>query len=257
VSAIPHEAAEGFQRGAADYERGRPGYPAAAVQWLARELGIGAGCVVVDLAAGTGKLTRALTGLGAELVAVEPVAGMREQLKRAVPGVQVREGTAEHLPLEDGSVDAVLVAQAFHWFDIPAAAAEIHRVLTPSGGLGVIRNEWDESVDWVVDMRALIARHAGEPPHRHGRRWRSALEETRLFTDLRDEVFRHPVEVDLETLRARVASLSYVAMMEADRRSRLLDAVCDLVRERGLVAAGGRLVTPYRTHVTSCRRRAS
>ena len=255
MSSIPQEAAVGFQRGAADYERGRPGYPEAAIALLARELGIGPGRVVMDLAAGTGKLTRALMAFGAEVVAVEPVAGMREQLIRSVPGAEVLDGTAERLPVADATVHAVLVAQAFHWFDIPAAAAEIHRALVPGGGLAVVRNEWDESVPWVVDLRALIAEHAGEPPRRHAGGWRAALEVTGRFTSLEEEVFAHPVQVNLETLQARVASLSYVAMMESGARGRLLGAVSDLAHERGLVAADGHLVTPYRTHVVWCRRR--
>lgn len=255
MSSIPQEAAIGFQRGAADYERGRPGYPEAAIALLARELGIGPGRVVMDLAAGTGKLTRALMGLGAEVLAVEPVAGMREQLIRAVPGAEVLDGTAERLPVADASLHAVLVAQAFHWFDIHVAAAEIHRALVPGGGLAVVRNEWDESVPWVVDLRALIAEHAGEPPHRHTRGWRAALEATGRFTALEEEVFAHPVQVDLATLQARVASLSYVAMMDGEARGRLLGAVSDLAHEHGLVTAEGHLVTPYRTHVVWCRRR--
>jgi SAM-dependent methyltransferase len=257
MSSIPREAALGFDRGAADYERGRPGYPEAAIALLGRELGIGPGRVVMDLAAGTGKLTRALVGLGATVVAVEPVAGMREQLLRTVPQAQVLKGTAEHLPVADSSVHAVLVAQAFHWFDIPAAAAEIHRALVPDGGLAVMRNEWDESAAWVVELRALIAEHAGEPPHRHGRRWLAALEETGLFTPLEEEEFAHPVRVDLDGLRARVASLSYVALMDGDARARLLDAAADLARKRGLVSADGHVITPYRTHVLWCRRRGA
>ena len=255
MSSIPQEAAVGFQRGAADYERGRPGYPEAAIALLARELGIGPGKRVMDLAAGTGKLTRALVGLGADVVAVEPVAGMREELIRAVPDAEVLDGTAEHLPVADATVHAVLVAQAFHWFDIAAAAAEIHRALVPGGGLAVVRNEWDESVPWVVDLRALIAEHAGEPPRRHARRWRAALEATGRFTALEEEIFAHPVQVDLVTLQARVASLSYVAMMDGGARGRLLDAVSDLAHAHGLVAADGHLVTPYRTLVVWCRRR--
>ncbi len=185
---------------------------------------------------------------------MEPVAGMREQLVRAVPTAEVLDGTAERLPVADATMHAVLVAQAFHWFDIPAAAAEIHRALVPGGGLAVVRNEWDESVPWVVNLRSLIAEHADEPPRRHARRWRTALEATGRFTPLEEEVFAHPVRVNLETLQARVASLSYVAMMDGGARGRLLGAVSDLARERGLVAADGHLVTPYRTHVVWCRR---
>jgi SAM-dependent methyltransferase len=237
-----------------DYERGRPGYPDAAIALLASELDIGPGRVVVDLAAGTGKLTRALRGLGAELVAIEPVAGMREQLHRAVPGVEVLEGTAERMPLADGSVNAVFVAQAFHWFDIPAAAAEIHRVLVPGGGLAVVRNEWDESVDWIAQMRALTARYSGRRERDRSDEWREVLGATGLFSPLSEQVFRNPVRVDPDTLRARIASLSFVALLDDEARGRLLDAVSDLVANRGLVAADGLLDTPYRTHVVWCRR---
>jgi SAM-dependent methyltransferase len=253
VTAIPEEAARGFQLGAADYERGRPGYPEAAIARLADELDLGPERVIVDLAAGTGKLTRALLGLGAELVAVEPVKGMREQLERAVPGVEVRDGTAEHIPLDDASVDAVFVAQAFHWFDVPVAAAEIHRVLVPGGGLAVVRNEWDESVQWIVAMREVIAQYASRVERDRSDDWREPLAATGLFSPYEEAVFPNLVRVSIETLRARVASLSFVALLEDAPRQRLLDAVADLVAERGLVAADGLLDTPYRTHVTWCR----
>lgn len=254
MTAIPREAALGFQRAAVDYERGRPGYPAAAIARLAEELDIGPERVVVDLAAGTGKLTRALGGLGAHLVAIEPVAGMREQLEQAVPGVEVLDGTAEQMPLADTSVNAVLVAQAFHWFDVPAAAAEIHRVLVGGGGLGVVRNEWDESVDWIVEMRALTAEHAARIERDRSDDWREALGATGLFSPYREEAFPNPVRVSVETLRARIASLSFVALLDEAPREQLLDAVSEMVAKRGLVAADGLLDTPYRTHVTWCRR---
>jgi SAM-dependent methyltransferase len=257
VSAIPEEAAVGFQRGAAAYERGRPGYPEAAIVLLGRELDIGPGRVAVDLAAGTGKLTRALLRLGAELVAIEPVAGMREQLERVVPGVTVLDGTAERMPLGDGSVNAVFVAQAFHWFDVPAAAAEIHRVLAPGGGLGVVRNEWDESVAWIGELRALIAQDSGRRERDRSDEWRVLLGATGLFSPISEQVFPNPVRVDPDTLRARVASLSFVALLDDQPREGLLDAVSELVAERGLVAADGLLDTPYRTHVTWCRRLAA
>ncbi len=254
MTTIPREAALGFERGAADYERGRPGYPEAAIAWLADELDLGPERVVVDLAAGTGKLTRALGRLGAHLVAIEPVAGMREQLELVVPGVEVLDGTAERMPLGDASVNAVLVAQAFHWFDVPAAAAEIHRVLVGGGGLGVVRNEWDDSVDWIVEMRALTAKHASRVERDRSDDWRETLGATGLFSSYQEQTFANPVRVSAETLRARIASLSFVALLDDEPRSRLLAEVSDLVAARGLVAADGLLDTPYRTHVTWCRR---
>jgi SAM-dependent methyltransferase len=255
VTAIPREAALGFQRGAADYERGRPGYPDAAIARLAEVLDLGPERVIVDLAAGTGKLTRALRGLGAHLVAIEPVAGMREQLQRAVPGIEVLDGTAERMPLAGASVNAVLVAQAFHWFDVPAAAAEIHRVLVPGGGLGVVRNEWDETVDWIVELRALTAEHAARVERDRSDEWREVLGATGLFSPLSDQVFPNPVRVDPDTLRARVASLSFVALLDDEARGRLLDAVSALVVQHDLLDDDGLLDTPYRTHITWCRRR--
>ncbi len=257
MSSIAHEAAVGFQRGALDYERGRPGYPQAAINLLAEELGIGPGAVVVDLAAGTGKLTRSLTGLGARLIAIEPVAGMREQLAQAVPGVEVSDGTAEHMPLDDGTVSAVLVAQAFHWFDVPAAAAEIHRVLRHDGGLGVVRNEWDRSVDWIAELRALTDGHTARRERDRSDEWREALVATGLFSQPQEQTFPNPVRVSLETLRARIASLSFVALLDEPPRTELLDEVSRLVTDRGLIAPDGLIDTPYRTHVVWCRRSAA
>src|SRR5207247_3916719 len=125
-----HRAARvGFQVGARQYERGRPDYPGTAVRALVEHLRIGPGSVVLDLAAGTGKLTRQLAPAGPRLVAVEPVEAMRATLARTVPGVWAVGGRAEAIPLAGGSVDAAVVAQAFHWFDPDAALAELHRVL--------------------------------------------------------------------------------------------------------------------------------
>ena len=115
--AIHESAAKGFAAGADAYERGRPEYSPEAIERLAGELGIGPGSRVLDLAAGTGKLTRQLAATGAELVAVEPIAEMRAKLIAALPQVEAVEGTAEAIPLPNHSVDAVVVGQAFHWFD--------------------------------------------------------------------------------------------------------------------------------------------
>jgi SAM-dependent methyltransferase len=167
--------------------------------------------------------------------------------------VQVRDGTAERMPLADGTVDAVLVAQAFHWFDLPAAAAEIHRVLVDNGGLGVLRNEWDRSVDWIADLRGLTDEHTARRERDRSDEWREALAATGLFSEARDEAFPNPVRVSLDTLRARMASLSFVALLDEQPRTELLDEVSRLVRDRGLIAADGMIDTPYRTHVVWCR----
>jgi len=133
--AIHQSAARGFALVPETYERGRPMYPFAAVRRLVRELRVKPESRVLDLAAGTGKLTRLLAQLGADVVAVEPVDEMRQRLVETIPGVRALPGTAEAIPLENGSMDAVTVGQAFHWFDGDAALAEIHRVLRPAGVL--------------------------------------------------------------------------------------------------------------------------
>ncbi|MCU1502912.1 MAG: methyltransferase, partial [Ilumatobacteraceae bacterium] len=149
--------ARSFDATAAAYELGRPGYPLAAIDWWAAQGAFPAGGRVLDLAAGTGKLTRALVDRGCEVVAVEPLANMRAQLADVLPAVALLDGTAEAIPLPDASIDSVFVGQAFHWFDQPAALAEIHRVLRPGGGLGLIWNDEDRSQheEWVALVSAV------------------------------------------------------------------------------------------------------
>jgi ubiquinone/menaquinone biosynthesis C-methylase UbiE len=249
-------AAAGFDRAGADYERGRPGYPPAAITHLAQTVGIEPGARVLDLAAGTGKLTRALADSGAELIAVEPVAGMRERLQHSMPGVLVLVGTAEQIPLADAELDGVVVAQAFHWFDARAAAAEIHRVLRPGGGLGVIWNAWDEQVPWVKRTQALVHEHVHGAPQHATSRWPEELEQTGLFTTLSQERFGHVVTGDLDTLLARVASVSYISALPDAARAQVLDSVAEIVAHDPETAGHEQIAMPYTTHVTSCHRLA-
>ena len=128
-------------------------------------------------------------------------------------------------------------------------------MLVPDGGLAVIRNEWDDSISWIAELKALTAEHAHRVERDRADEWRETLAATGLFSPLAEQVFPNPVRVSVETLHSRVASLSFVAMLDDAPRERLRDAVSDLVSKRGLVAADGLLDTPYRTHVVWCRRR--
>ena len=250
-STIHDSAARGFETGAEAYERGRPDYPAAAIDLLASELRLGPGSTIVDLAAGTGKLTRGLIRTGAHLVAIEPVSGMRAQLVRAVPAAETLAGTAEAIPMAAGSADAVLVAQAFHWFDTPAAAREIHRVLRPGGGLGVIWNVWDDSVDWVAGMQRLVGAHRGDTPQRRTSAWREQLLATGLFTPLSDATFANLVHGSVDILLARTASISFIAALPEAERAKVLEEVRALVSDECAGASEpGRLAMPYVTQVT-------
>ncbi|GAA4603302.1 class I SAM-dependent methyltransferase [Actinoplanes octamycinicus] len=154
AAAAPPPAAASFGAAADAYERGRPPYPEAALDFL-----LPAGRPrVLDLGAGTGKLTRQIRARGLDVTAVDPSDGMLAELRRAVPGVPAHVGTAEQLPLPDASVDVVLVAQAWHWVDPAHALPEIARVLTPGGRLGLIWNVRDESTDWVHRLGTIIGR---------------------------------------------------------------------------------------------------
>ena len=242
-------AAAGFGSAADAYERGRPSYPDEAVAYLAVELGLSPGVHVLDVAAGTGKLTRRLVEGGAGVAAVEPIAAMRAVLAKAVPGIPVLEGTAEAIPLPDGSVDAVTVAQAFHWFDAEAALVEIHRVLRPGGGLGLVWNAADGGPEWVAIMRGLVHGVRGSVPQYGHTPWRDAFARSRRFTPLTERTFDFVQELDEDGLVDRIASTSYIAALPEAERQRLLGQV------RALVAGVPRpLRLPYRTDVFSCRR---
>jgi SAM-dependent methyltransferase len=253
VGAI-HQAARGFELAPEPYELGRAAYPVEAVERLAREVGIGPGVRVLDLAAGTGKLTRRLAGAGADLVAVEPVAAMRKSLAASLPKVEALEGTAESIPLPAASVDAVVVGQAFHWFDGDAALAEIHRVLRPGRRLGLIWNIKDESVDWIEELAGIMEAYRGDAPRVASGRWKDAFDRTTLFSPLARARFRFVHEADADTVVARVTSVSFIATLPPAE----LDAVVARVRE--LLATHpetrGRSTFPilYRTGVYWCDR---
>jgi SAM-dependent methyltransferase len=153
-----------FEAAAAEYERHRPEYPEEALRWAAEQLGLEERARVLDVGAGTGKLTRGLVALGFELVAVEPGAAMLEQLRTAVPEAEAHEGPAEAIPLPDASVDAAFSAQAFHWFDPERALPELHRVLRPGGGLVLVWNWWDERDPLQSELGELIG-YAGDDPY--------------------------------------------------------------------------------------------
>jgi SAM-dependent methyltransferase len=245
-----HELATiGFGRAVDEYERARPGYPPEGVAWLVDRLEIDGSKTVLDLAAGTGKLTRQLVPTGAEIVAVEPVAEMRARLERELPGVDVLDGTAEAIPLPDSAVDAVAVGQAFHWFANERALTEIHRVLRPGRRLGLIWNARDESVDWVARLSEIIEPHRGDVPRYVSRRWERAFATTPLFGPLEEREFSFAHELDGETLVARVASISFVAALPPEQRERVLADVRQLAATHAALGGKGTFPLPYRTAV--------
>jgi MOSC domain-containing protein YiiM/SAM-dependent methyltransferase len=254
--AIHNSAAKGFAAGADAYERGRPAYSEEAIAALVRELGIGPGKRVLDLAAGTGKLTRQLAPTGAVLVAVEPIAEMRAKLEAAVPGVEAIAGTAEDIPLPNHSVDAVVVGQAFHWFDGIRALSEIRRVLGEDGALGLVWQARDAALPWVQRLNEIIDRAAGDQPRFRTEQWREAFDKTALFEPLQKAEFVYVQRGPIETILDRVASISYIAALHEVRRNDVLNEVRTLLDSDAATAGQDVIELPYRTHVYWTRPRA-
>ena len=223
-----HPAAAGFARAADVYERARPEYPPEAVAWLVSRLGLGPGRVVVDVAAGTGKLTRLLVPSGARVVAVEPLAEMRAQLAEAVPGLEALEGTAEALPLADDFADAITVAAAFHWFRRDDALAEFARVLRPGGRLAIVYNLRDPESELQWALTRMLERHGAELAWMRRIDTGAILEESPLFGSPEHAEFRHEQRFDPDGLVERVSSISYVALLEGREREELLAQVREL-----------------------------
>ena len=249
-----HEAARGFELAPKPYEIGRPTYPPDAVARLVAELGIGPDKRVVDLAAGTGKLTRLLASTGASLVAVEPVGAMRAALSAALPDVEAVAGTAEAIPLPDASVDAVTVGQAFHWFDGDAALAEIHRVLRPGGRLGLVWNVKDESVDWIEKLGGIMESYRGDAPRVASGAWKEAFDRTRLFTPLERARFSFVHEADFAAVVARVTSVSFIASLPPAEFARVVERVRTLLATHPETQGRTTFELPYRTGAYWCER---
>ena len=250
----------GFGRGAAAYERGRPAYPEPAIRWLAERLAIKAGSTVLDIGAGTGKLTRQTQRLtGASMVAVEPVGAMRAQLRAAGPETVVLDGQAEALPLADASVDAALCGEAFHWFDGPAALAEIHRVLRAEASLGLLWNVhvWDRSAAWVRAIEALIAPYSdGRAATRYtSGHWFGAFRTTELFGPLEQASFTHVQRLDCEQLVAHVASVAFIAALPQETRDPILAQVPRVFEIDPVLSRTGEASIRYRTDAYATRSR--
>jgi SAM-dependent methyltransferase len=233
--------ARSFGAAAAQYERGRPTYPGQALDWL---LPAGARRVL-DLGAGTGKLTRLLVARGLEVVAVEPSGGMREELARVVPGTSALAGTAERIPLADGAVDAVLVAQAWHWIDPERAVPEVARVLAPGGTLGLLWNIRDERQPWVAELGRVI----------HERPEQRSYSDRPSVGPPFSPVERFDVEwtyrITEAVLLDMVGSRSYVITAPPAERGAILGRVRDLVASHPALAGRSEIPMPY---VTRCSR---
>ncbi len=233
--------ATSFASVADSYERGRPGYPEDAVRWLVGD----EPCDVVDLGAGTGKLTRSLVALGHRVTAIEPLPEMLEHIPAAAPGAAAILGNAEIIPLPDAFADVVTSAQAFHWFDQVLALSEIARVLRPGGRLALVWNIRDDREPWVAELSETVGGETIEREDAEG-----PIDRSGLFEPVERESFTSMQRLDRATLRDLVLSRSYCAKLTPGEREPILEAVGRVFDEH---ATGGELELPY---ITECYRAA-
>jgi SAM-dependent methyltransferase len=228
-----HPLAQRFASVADAYERGRPEYAPAVIGATAAELGIGPDDRVLELAAGTGKLTRALVAYGFDVVAVEPQGSLRAVLADKVGAARVRDGVAEQIPLAPGSVAAVMIADAFHWFDRPRALGEIRRVLALGGGLALLNTAPDWSgATWAHELGTLVAGTRPEHPNFDGRPWQAFVREADGFAEPWEVRVTTHGPADPERVLAHMASISWIAGLPAPQRAEVL------ARMRAIIQAG-------------------
>jgi ubiquinone/menaquinone biosynthesis C-methylase UbiE len=237
---------------AEQYERARPGYAAEAIAFIGAKLGLNSTKRVLDVGAGTGKLTRQIAALGVDVVAVEPLEGMSQVFERTTANVPLLIGSAEALPLPDASVDAVVAGQAWHWFDSSRALAEVSRVLRPAGGIALFWNEYDEAARWVSEyakIRSRAAERAGGPRQSHTEEeWRKAFASRGEWSDLRRDAFPHAVEVTRQTFVERVLSSSVFAVQSEGERLATRAEILELL-ERTVPHGSDVISVPYITEV--------
>jgi SAM-dependent methyltransferase len=239
------ERAQAFSLVAAEYDRGRPGYSDEAIAWLLGDEALD----VVDLGAGTGKLTEALIRAGHRVTAVEPLVEMRAILQDRLPDVRAVAGTAEATGLADGSVDAVVAGAAFHGFDQTSTFVEIARILRQPGVLGLLGNRFDISAQWVARLREILGgSRLGRPGH-----WPQDAELLQRFGSVHEREFPHEQTVDRDLLRDLALSRSSIAMLEVGERGDLLDRVDALWEQDPELRGRDHARLGYLTRVRRCR----
>lgn len=222
MSTIHPTAAQGFSSSAALYQQTRPSYPLQIVSWLRSELELTSQSQVIDLAAGTGKFTQYLKQVTSHIVAVEPIAEMQQQLKAAHPEITTLTAYSDQIPLESAHYDAVLTAQAFHWFANQDTLTEVHRLLKPHGHFGLVWNQRDNSVPWVKAISDILLPLEANTPRYHSGEWKKAFQNQPWFKLGSEQHFVHPHHGTVEqVVSKRLLSTSFIAMMPPEQQQQL------------------------------------
>lgn len=249
-----HSAAQqGFSKEADAYNRGRPDYPPELRGWLEQVLGLSPGKRVADVGAGTGKFSGLLAATGAAVGAVEPVDAMREKLK-GMAGVEALSGTAQAMPLSDATLDAVVCAQAFHWFASGEALDEFARVLKRGGKLGLVWNVRDESVDWVAAITRLITPYEGDAPRFYKGDWKKPFPHS-AFSPLRESAFAYQhVGPPQQVVIDRFMSVSFIASLPVAQKEHVRGELQELIDTHPELKKREAVAFPYRTLAFDCTR---
>lgn len=252
--AIHTSAAQGYQVASDIYVQGRPDYPPQALAWLQEDLALSPGKNVLEVGAGTGKFIPTLRQSGARMLALEPVAAMRAKLVAANPDVEALEGTAEAIPLPNASVDAVVCAQAFHWFATKAALAEFCRVLAPGGRLGLIWNVRDESVDWVAALTAITDKFENHTPRFRTGAWQQVFP----FAGLEPLPARHATHAHIgspeDVILGRTFSTSFIAALPEAQKREVEADVRALIARTPALEGQVQIAFPYKTLMLAYRK---
>lgn len=252
MAEIHQAATTGYTRGTSAYLRGRPTYPEAVKTWLREALLLGQGKTVLDVGAGTGKFIPLLQTTRATIHALEPVEAMRTEIEAKFPQVKAISGSAQNIPLPDASLDAIICAQAFHWFATPATLAEFSRVLKPGGTLGLIWNVRDETKDWVASLTDIMTPYEKDVPRYHTGHWRQMFP-TPGFSALHETQFPHQhTGAPEDVIIARVLSVSFIASLPDEERAKITQKVRALIATTPELAGETTVSFPYATAAFCC-----
>lgn len=256
TDSIHHTAQSGFSLAAELYQQVRPNYPPEIVTWLQHSLGLDRTASIVDLGAGTGKFIDYLTQVSPNVIAVEPVTEMLQQLKLQHPQIKTIQASSHQIPLSPQSIDAVICAQAFHWFADIESLQSIHQILKPQGALGLVWNQRDENVGWVKALADLLAEYEADTPRFHSAAWEKVFQQQALFQPIDVQIFEqiHNGRVE-DVVSKRLLSTSFIAAMPTAQQLELKAKFEQIVQQETGKQAHDQIGFPYKTYAYHYQKR--